>query len=204
PRLGEVMRSVGGAHDELEREARAQQQGQPGGEGGVAALMRHDRGAVDPHGGAVVDGGEVEEEPLTGGEGDDRQGAPIPTGLEVAALADAAAIGLGREGDQDGVIPDQLARVVPAPVEVEGEVPRAVEAGPAVSVQEGARIAVAAYVAAEARHEAGLPRIVANTSERPKANSIRRACAPSTNTSGSARCERRARLRRWRRAGRAT
>jgi hypothetical protein len=110
-------------------------------EGRVAALVARDEGAVEPDRRLVVDGAEVQDQPLFGRERRQLEAAPVPAGAVEPSVADAAAGDLGREGTLDGAVPRDLARQAPTCVGVEGEVSRAVQRGPIGASQLRARVA---------------------------------------------------------------
>ena len=110
----------------------------------VAAFVRGDEVAVDPHLRAIVDRATVEQQPPAGILPRRPDGAPVPHDGMEAGLADAAGGRLGREGHRNGACVDVLARG-PAVVEaasrvVVGEAPGASQIDPARPCQLRARV----------------------------------------------------------------
>ena len=100
-----------------------------GGEGRVAALVPGHLGSVDEHLGPVVDGAEVEQEPLRrrGGEA-----APVPEAVPGGSLADPGELGLGAEGHVDPAL--ETGQLPGA------ELPLAVQVGPLPALQPWPRV----------------------------------------------------------------
>lgn len=105
--------------------------GDVGGEGGVAALVVGDLGAVHPDRGGVVHGAEVQHDALSGPVGGHGERAPVPGGPE-PVLGDAGGGRLPGEGHGDGAVV-AVGRVGGVRLGgVGAEVPGAVEGEPGV------------------------------------------------------------------------
>jgi hypothetical protein len=148
-RLLDVGAVVGRAHDHdvlLRGDVRVQQVGHVDRERRLAALVPDRVLPVHPHVGLVVDGAEVQQQPVAAGAraevGRDRERAPVPQGGVVAVVADPRRRGLrGERHDDLAVEPPGRARGVPPLPQpgvgvVEREGPRTVERPPAVRADE--------------------------------------------------------------------
>ena len=102
------------------------------GERRVAALVRPNEVAVHPDCGAVVDRAEVKEY-SRGLAGRDLERAPIPRRPMEVGVADAAGRRLRRERHDDAGVPFDGSGIVDPPVEIDGEIPAAIERHPAVA-----------------------------------------------------------------------
>ena len=144
-RLGEVVRVVLGAHDDLACARRRTRSRDVERERRVAALVSP-TAAVDPDGRAVVDGAEVEDQSLLARSRRELDRASIPAAAIETGIGDAARPRFGRKGHPDASVPDNLGGRGPAGRRIQGKVPVSIERVPGSPPQLRARIAATARV----------------------------------------------------------
>ena len=141
-RLGEVHGIVAGAHDDRQLTAVADKRRQVDGERRVAALMTAGQATVAPDGRLVVDGAKVQQQPVAGSSDGAATRAAVPARPEEAGLVDAArAASPGRTEPRSDGSTTTCARLAPASVWIEREIPLPVQRLPSGTIQLRTRIA---------------------------------------------------------------
>ncbi len=103
---------------------------------GVSPFMRANPMAVDPDVGDVVNCAKVQQQPLSLAELWRGEVAAIPAAMEKPLGLDTTGGRLGREGHVDRAIPPFYCfGILLAAIPVEGEIPRAIQRGPAMALE---------------------------------------------------------------------
>ena len=140
-RLGEIVRIVLSADDDFDAVAGRHMPCDIDAERQVPALVGRGKLLVHPHGRAIVDGPEVQDQALVGFQLQRWQQPAIPAGDIKARIADPARRRLGRKWHVDRLAPRDIGGLRPARVGVDREIPGTVQGRPVLAGEERARIA---------------------------------------------------------------
>src|SRR5688500_360276 len=97
--------------------------------------MRNSGFSINPYERFIIDGSEVQNEPLAVLAIGGAELSSIPTGFEKTLVGDTAGIGLGGKRHLDVAIPLYLSRHVPFGICIDGKIPLSIQRHPTVAFQ---------------------------------------------------------------------